>query len=145
MIKLVSSLVYYLLISKLMYLIYHLNFPIPLNILQKVVFKLLYCIPFGKRLGHMQKIITVVQTKYKFIFLTHKRSPEVDSSSLKLVEQLHKVCKLPNRDIVWSYEGLRERKRAFGSACNGVAHLIESGCLCHFWDVVFSLTNQDGP
>lgn len=28
----------------------------------------------------MQKIITVVQTKYKFIFLTHK-SPEVDISS----------------------------------------------------------------
>lgn len=26
----------------------------------------------------MQKIITVVQTKYKFIFLTHKRSPEFD-------------------------------------------------------------------
>ena len=152
----------YLLISKLIYLIYHLNFPIPLNILQKAVFKLLYCIPFGKRLGHMQKIITVVQTKYKFIFLTHKRSPEVDaataakslqscptlcdprdgsppgspvpgilqartlervaisfsnsevdSSSLNLVEQLYKVCKLPNRDIVWSYEGLRERKKSF--------------------------------
>ena len=120
-----------------------------MNILQKAVFKLLFCIPFGKRLGHRQKIITVVQTKYKFIFLTHKRSPEVDaataakslwlcptlcdprhdsppgspvpgileartlewvaisfsnsevdSSSLKLVEQLYKVCKLPNSDIV---------------------------------------------
>ena len=47
MIKLVRVWFTCLLVRKLIDLIYHVNFPIPLNILQKAAFKL-YCMPLGR-------------------------------------------------------------------------------------------------